>query len=73
MSSSPAAHLWTVRYRRPGWTQEQVRDFRRRYAAQRLVMKLLDSSWEWEHLDPVEYVYLERRALGPVEIVKEYR
>ena len=73
MSSTATDYLWTVRYRRGGWTYEQTRDFRRRYAAVRLVRKLRGDSWRWEDLEPLEYVRLERRHLGPLELVEEWR
>lgn len=71
--SAPSTELWTVRYRRRGWNYEQSRDFRREYAARRLAKKLTGDSWQWDHLEPLEYVRLERQTLGAPELVKEYR
>jgi hypothetical protein len=65
--------LWVVRYRRRGWDKEQVRIFRRRYAADRLVRKVRGDSWRWEDLAPLQYVRLERHPLGPVELIEEWR
>jgi hypothetical protein len=65
-------YLYTVRFRRRGWTQEQARTFRRRYAADRLIEKLRSGD-RWElGLAPLAYVRLERQTLGPVKVMQRW-
>lgn len=63
-------YLWTVRYKRRGWTWAQSRHFQRRHAALRLLAKLRTGDPD---LEPLVELQLERRELGPPEVVEAYR
>ena len=64
-------YQYTVRYRRAGWKSGQVRRFQSLPPARRLVRKLMEQGWGYGHLAPIVELRIERRPLGPVEVVEE--